>query len=307
MRPSAPIHRLLLWLCLISIPAGTLAQTDTVQFTDIIGVRQQRILWVSFPEYSYYKADHLTSEQIRPLLSRSLNADVRTLNRRSQRLDRISNIMTGVSFPAMFGGLAVGTRQPEIGGPFALGGIILLYGGLIPGARAERLMGRAVTEHNRFVRAMSGRYYNPAHSLSEELTELTLADTVAVWPRLIGYQYTYRGMSVSPDMQLQNAFNRLGNERIKSNSFYNRTIRRIGGLVQGIGSGVLFGYLTFYGLRWAAVGQPGYFNRRLFWSSLGAAGAGAAVNFHAAQIEARSVRRYNELLRERVLQDAVPK
>jgi hypothetical protein len=177
----------------------------------------------------------------------------------------------------------------------ALGGLGTLVTGEVLGLSAPGVMRRAIRRYNQQIGYNENAYAMPVLRVSGTDFELTQADTISTRKQAIGSRYTYRGIQVSPDLQLGAAMKSVKDPFVTEGLRQNRVFRGIGGVVGGVSASFLS---TYYLTRFLIQASGGRIRSTspLVYYALG----GVAVSFTLGRITDRTtrqvVRRYNERL-----------
>ena len=291
--------RLLFLLAGSTLTANAQTPTDSLPtLFDTVGIRQQRVLFITASSYSYHAATLLSGPQLMPILLRSPDSTVHRLALRSKRLTTatLPLILSSYGFVLAAARASAVYRNPELGGVLALGGLGALVTGEVLGLSAPGVMNRAVRRYNQRIGYDLTAYARPALRVSGTDFELTQADTINIRKRGIGYRYTYRGIQVAPELQLAAAMKSIKDPFVTEGLRQNRVINSVNGLIAGFSSGVVSAYfLTRFLARAAGV------RVRPIPSLVYVALGGLTVSFTLGRLTQKTtrqvVRRYNERLK----------
>ena len=296
----------LLFLCCLPVfatpsPLRVQMSPDTLIPTDTIGIAQRRTLFAT-DQYTFHAATHLAGLQLVPILRQSSDSTVLRLAMRAKRRYTLP-------LPLILGsyGLVLGSVRairvwdnPGLAGGLLVGSVGTLIESYVLGFSAPNAMRRAVQRHNQRLRSTDDYYTSPRSlaGMAGEAPLLSEADTVLIQPYRLGSRYTYRGVLLSPDLQLTEAMQSLKDPFITEGLRQNRAIGTVAGLIGGFSAGYLSGYCLTRLLTLAAGYQTRPANP-LVYAALGGLAVTITIASFNNRVTRQVVRRYNERLRTR--------
>ncbi len=276
------------------------AQTppDTLMAFDTVGIAQRRTLFT--PDfYTFRAARQLTGPQVVSVLLRSSDLTVLRLALRAKRRYTLPTPLIFGSYGLLLGGVRASRNQPvptALGGTLILGSFAMITTGLVAGLTAPAQMRRAVRFHNQMVTNSANAYALAPRRYAPDDFALTTADTVAVRRTFWGTRYTYRGLDLLPDLQLEQAMRSVRDPQITEGLRQNKILRAVGGVVGGFSAAYLATRLVTGLLVQAAGFCTAGRATPLTYVALG----GLAVTFGLGRISDRTtrqvVRQYNNRL-----------
>lgn len=289
----------LLLLVLLGYVSSTQAQTPTDSLTpaDTIGVMRQRALFVTTSAYSFHAARQLSDLQLAPLLLRTADSTINRLVRRSKRRYALTAPVFFSSYGLMLGttrAIAV-NQESALAVGLLLGGVATLTDGMVLALSAPTPMRRAIGWYNQLVGLSDYGYVRPVPMSPTSAYPLTISDTVSIRLGLLNSRYTYRGIQLVPDVQLQAAMQSLRDPFITEGLRQNRLTRGISGVVGGLSAYFL---ITYYFTRFvfqAAGGRVSATNP-LVYVSFGGLAISLGLNRLADRTTRQVVQRYNQQL-----------
>ena len=291
--------RLLFLLIGSTLTANAQTPTDSLPTPfDTIGIRQQRVLFITTSSYSYHAATLLSGPQLLPVLLRSSDSTVHRLALRSKRFITAATPLMLSSYGFVLLAVRANVVRPraELGGMLALGGLGTLVTGEVLGLLAPGIMNRAVRRYNQRIGYDENAYARPTLRVSGTDFELTPADTINIRKGGIGYRYRYRGIQVAPELQLAAAMKSIKDPFVTEGMRQNRVVSSVNGLIGGFSASYVTGYFLIRFLAQAAGARL-----RPVPSLVYVALGGLAVTFTIGRLTDRTtrqvVRRYNERLR----------
>lgn len=277
---------------------STFAQTDSLTISDTIGTSRQRAFLQTVTGYNYYGASQLTGNQLLPVLNRSPNLLTRKLTGQSHRLNWISTGLVVGGLGLIIDSYAMAGRRYGQNSGLLLTGDLVFLSGLIPQSMSARRLDRAIAAHNVFLRQQADDYLPPVvYTTASRQWPLSLADTIARKRVLFTSQYTYRGIRVYPNSQLNRLTASLNDREVKAGVRYVRTVSTISGIVGATGRFLLTTYLgsVLLNRRYRRVAST---SDDLLTTSLICLGANFVLSYHANRAQRRWVDRYNDRLKQ---------
>jgi hypothetical protein len=281
-----------------------LCQTDSLSAGDTIAHLSGRTLFGVLPTYRFHLATGLVSAQLEPLIRRSTDDEAQQIFKRYRRQSTLAERMSVLSWGAMLGGIWT-LRLPEPRVDLTTGGVLLISGLVLhmvaPVRRSERAFQESVLHHNHALRTHFGGYYEPMFDIRAQRERLSLADSVQVkWCRLTR-QYIYRGILVKPSTNLTPAFELLRNGRVTHSMRHVRIVKMLTVSVLSVAVIMAGAHIV----RNAALNQQSPtvrypLNRSILYGSAGLVGVSVVGIIHGNHAEARTMKLYNQLLREKV-------